>query len=128
MKLREPGFLDFRHARDCPAGIWGRYGVTKGTVPLGLKKAVRHAEDFPEKNELEHLLQRYLVRVQLESGGGHPNKSKMGKRRDLISKAMLPTLALERMLGEVLDSGGRTHISSRRESLCFLMGGGLEIA
>jgi len=34
------------------------------------------------------------------------------------AEALLPTLLLERIIDDVLESGQRTHIASRRESLC----------
>ena len=37
---------------------------------------------------------------------------------DTSSEAILPTLLLERLIDGVLQSGERTHIASRRESLC----------
>ena len=39
-------------------------------------------------------------------------------RGETSSEAIIPTLLLERLIDGVLQSGGRTHIASRRESLC----------
>ena len=80
------------------------------------EKAVRHGEDFPWKGELEATLRRYLVRSSWSQG--EHRKNLRWEAEGLDVEAILPTFALERVIGESLEGGSRTHISSRRESLC----------
>jgi superfamily II DNA or RNA helicase len=104
--------LDFGHARSTPIS----FEDSIGSLPLDdFRKAVAERVAFPDKEDLEKRLRRYMVR---ESWDHDRERTTEYWRGDASSEAILPTLLLERLVDGVLQSGQRTHIASRRESLC----------
>ena len=104
--------LDFGHA-------WGDQGPFEDSIralPLDdFRKAVAERADFPVKGKLEDQLRRHMVRACWDHDRERATKH---WHREAPVDALLPTLLLERLIEGVMESGQRTHIASRRESLC----------
>lgn len=104
--------LDFAHAR----GDQASFEDSIRGLPLDdFRKAVAERVDFPGKRQLEGRLRRHMVRASWDHE--HERTTKHW-HREASTEALLPTLLLERLIDGVLESGQRTHIASRRESLC----------
>lgn len=89
---------------------------------LGLRdfeRAVGLRETFPGQAELERKLRRWIVRRTWphEQGELARHQETLAVPPDLGS-GFVATVALERAIAELLRSAGRTHIASRRASLC----------
>ena len=104
--------LDFAHARGAPRS----FEDLIRELPLDeFRKAVAERVAFPRKTQLEQQLRRHMVRASWD----HDRERTTEHWSDEASaEALLPTLLLERIIDGVLESGQRTHIASRRESLC----------
>jgi superfamily II DNA or RNA helicase len=104
--------LDFAHAWALP----GSFEKCIRDLPLdGFRKAVAERRDFPDKNQLEEQLRQYMVRASWDHDRERTTERWCG---EASAEALLPTLLLERIIDGVLESGQKTHIASRRESLC----------
>jgi len=104
--------LDFDHARNVEAS----FADSIHELPLeDFTKAVAERVPYPNKESLEKRLRRYMVR---ESWNHDQERVTRRWREDASSVAILPTLLLERLIDGVLQRGHKTHIASRRESLC----------
>ncbi len=104
--------LDFTHA-------WGDQRPFEDSIrglPLDeFRRAVTERVDFPRKINLERRLRKYMVRASWDHDRERTTRHWQGAAP---SEALLPTLLLERLIDGVLQSGKKTHIASRRESLC----------
>ena len=78
-------------------------------------KAVNDGGDYLGQKQLEKQLRAHIVREKWEHEKERTTKYWRGKSPE---NALLPTLLLERLIDGVLEGGRRTHIASRRESLC----------
>lgn len=104
--------MDFAHAYEAPTDF--RQHIE--ALPLAeFSQAVDAGAPFPDKERLEKALRQYMVRATWN----HVAERRTVLWRDAApATAILPTLLLERVIDGVLQSGHRTHIASRRESLC----------
>ena len=104
--------VDFAHA-------WGDQKAFEESIralPLDdFRKAVAGRVTFPGQDKLEHQLRRHMVRACWDHDRERTTEH---WTVEAPSEALLPTLLLERLIDEVLESGKKTHIASRRESLC----------
>jgi superfamily II DNA or RNA helicase len=104
--------LDFGHA-------WGDQRPFEDAIrDLSLDKfhaAVFERVDFPGKHNLETQLRKHMVRASWDHDRERTTRHWQGAAP---AEALLPTLLLERLIDGVLQSGQKTHIASRRESLC----------
>lgn len=104
--------LDFAHAR----GDQGPFEDSIRALPLDdFRKAVAERVAFPGKGQLEERLRQHMVRASWDHDRERTTQHWHG---EASADALLPTLLLERLIDGVLESGQRTHIASRRESLC----------
>jgi len=104
--------LDFAHAR----GEQEPFEASIHALPLDdFRKAVAERVDFPEKGKLEERLRQHMLRCTWDH---ERERTTQHWRGEASAGSLLPTLLLERLISGVLDSGQRTHIASRRESLC----------
>jgi len=104
--------LDFSHAR----GVDESFEKSIQALPLDdFRNAVAHRVPFPGKEELERKIRRHMVRATWDHERERTTEHWSG---DSSAEALLPTLLLERLIDGVLQSGQKTHIASRRESLC----------
>jgi hypothetical protein len=104
--------LDFAHAH----GAGPEFEEAIRTLPLDdYRKAVVERVPFPRKSELEHQLRRYMVRACWNHDLERTTKHWHVGGSD---ECLVPTLLLERVIDGALEGGHRTHIASRRESLC----------
>ncbi len=106
--------LDFKHAKEAPKEYENAINKLKPSLD-DFCKAVTKREEFTGREELERTLRRYMVRDTWDHDRERLLKHWTG---DASPAAILPTLLLERLIDGVLQSGQRTHIASRRESLC----------
>lgn len=104
--------LDFVHARSAPKD----FRQTIEALPLSeFSQAVGKRVPYPRKAQLESALRQYMVRASWN----HEKERDIIRWSDTASpQAILPTLLLERVIDRVMQTGKRTHIASRRESLC----------
>jgi len=104
--------LDFGHAR----GASVSFEDSIGALPLDeFRKAVEDRTPYLKKDDLEKRLRKHMVRASWD----HKRERRtVHWRGDTSPEAILPTLLLERVIDGVLQNGERTHIASRRESLC----------
>lgn len=77
-------------------------------------EAVHTEQPYPEKLALQRLLSLYLIRDTWDHARERDNFSWAGRGNPA---SLLPSILLERALYS-LEKGDRTHITSRRESLC----------
>ncbi len=104
--------LDFAHAR----GAQRAFKDLIRTLPLDqFRGAVAERVAFPGKSQLEKQLRRHMVR---DSWDHDRERTTEHWSCEASAEALLPTLLLEKIIDGVLESGRRTHIASRRESLC----------
>jgi superfamily II DNA or RNA helicase len=106
--------LDFVHVKGAPKD----FEDTINKLKLSLDdfcNAVAKREESPIREELERKLRRYMVRDTWDHDRERTLEHWAG---DASPTTILPTLLLERLIDGVLQSGQRTHIASRRESLC----------
>ncbi len=104
--------LDFVHAR----GDQGTFEEGVRALPLDdFRKAVAERVDFPGKAQLEKHQRRHMIRASWDHDRERTTEHWHG---EAAADALLPTLLLEKLIDGVLESGQRTHIASRRESLC----------
>ena len=104
--------LDFAHAR----GDQGPFEDEVRSLPLDdFRKAVAERVDFPRQAQLEKQLRRHMVRASWDHDRERRTEHWHG---EASADALVPTLLLERLIDGVLENGQRTHIASRRESLC----------
>jgi len=104
--------LDFNHARGAPKQFQDE--ILK--LPINeFCKAVAERVDFPKKEYLEGQLRKYMVRT---TWNHKRDRTYTNWPANASAESLLPTLLLERLIDGVLESGERTHIASRRESLC----------
>ena len=104
--------LDFAHAR----GEQGAFEDLIRALPFDeFRRAVAERVDFPGTRQLEGQLRRHMVRASWDHDRERATEHWSG---EASAATLLPTLLLERIIDGVLESGQRTHIASRRESLC----------
>ena len=92
------------------------YGPIMEKLPLNeYQNAVSHRIDFPQLTELQTALRKRMVRSTW-------NDVKDRKIRDWTDEAtgaaLLPSMALERVIANIIRAGDRTHVASVRETLC----------
>jgi superfamily II DNA or RNA helicase len=104
--------LDINHAW----GLSDRFKEEIENLPFSdLQDAVGARTDFADKSKFEGELRRWMIR----DTWNHQKERSIEKwSSEVEPEALLPTLLLERVIDSVLKSGQRTHIASRRESLC----------
>jgi superfamily II DNA or RNA helicase len=108
--------VDFRHAIDTPQ----EYEKTIDALALAeYQRAVeeRRAVGPHEKERLEHDLRLRMVRDTWDHEAERVSVAWQGSA-EVNPRCFLATLVMEHLLSELLDRGRRTHIASRRESLC----------
>lgn len=104
--------LDFAHAR----GDQSSFEQSIRDLPLDdFRKAVAERVDFSGKAPLEKRLRQHMIRAAWDHDRERTTEHWHGAA---AADSLLPTLLLERLIDGVLESGQRTHIASRRESLC----------
>ena len=104
--------LDFSHAR----GAKRSFKDAIHSLPFDeFRKAVRERVPFPEKSRFEAQLGKYMIR---DCWNHDKERTTEYWHNGGSAQSLLPTLLLERLIDGVLESGERTHIASRRESLC----------
>lgn len=103
--------LDFAYARCAPKS----YAHEVQALPLEpFRKAVAKREEFPGRADLESRLRAKMVRAEWGDG----EREIEHWRGEASAESLLPSLMLERLIDGVLQNNERTHIASRRESLC----------
>ena len=102
----------FEHVAGAPRD----YRATLDALPLAeYQRAVSERADFPKRDALERGLRRQLVR----STWSHRHERQIVDwTRPATGPALLPSMALERVLANVLEHGQQTHVASLRETLC----------
>lgn len=104
--------VDFSHARSAQVS----FKESIDALSLGeFRQAVTERVAFPGKSTLEKRLQQHMVRDVWAHDLERTTEYWSG---EASAEALLPTLLLERLIDGVLEGGQRTHIASRRESLC----------
>lgn len=102
----------FRHATNVP---WN-YSSTIESLPLAeYQDAVSERSEFPSLKELQGALRRQLVRSTWHHRKERRIVDWTGKVTD---RALLPSMALERVIANLLEEKGQTHVASLRETLC----------
>lgn len=104
--------LEFANASTCPRS----FSEEINALPLKeFARAVADDDEYGGKARLETALRRYMVREPWD----HSRSRRVETWRAAANTdALVPTLVLERVIDAVLSAGERTHIASRRESLC----------
>lgn len=103
---------DFRHAKSAPK----HYDTQLDRLALNAyRRAIEYRETFDRRKELETGLQLRLIRSTWNHG---LERKSLDWTVKPSSDTLLPTFLLERVLAELLGSGQRTHVASRRKSLC----------
>lgn len=104
--------LDFRYGH----GAVPQFEKMIKELPLDdFRKAVDTRAEYAKKSDIEKQLRQYMVRASWDHDRERTITHWNG---ETSSESIVPTLLLERLIDSVLQSGQRTHIASRRESLC----------
>lgn len=104
---------DFSHARSAGT-VFDRELQSIEAMLEQFSEAVDTNAAYPDQKRLQSLLGKYLIRASWD----HEREREETKwEAEKSPDTMLPTILLERTLYS-LDGGERTHIASRRESLC----------
>ena len=108
--------VDFSHAIDAPRGY---ESVVDALALDEYQRAVeeRRPVERRRKEELERALRLRMVRDTWDHDAERTSVAWQGNPGD-HPRSLLVTLVMEHLLSELLDRGQRTHIASRRESLC----------
>ena len=103
---------DFQHACNADTDFQRRIAE----LPLeAFRDAVKSVTDFDRKADLEGKLRALMVR---EAWDVERERSYVRWAEGARPEAILPTILLEKQIDQLLQQKGRTHIASRRESLC----------
>jgi hypothetical protein len=103
---------EFENARSCRRSFIQEVNA----LPLdAFARAVQSGAPYPGRAELQRSLRRYVIRDSWD----HDRERRVRSWTAIAqSHATVPTMLLERVIDAVLAQQGRTHIASRRESLC----------
>lgn len=103
---------DFEHAASAPRG----YRDTIDDLPLrAYRTAISERIPFPGLSALQSSLRSRMVRSTWDNRSA---RRIIDWTKEPTGAALLPSLALERVLADVLSTGSRTHVASVRETLC----------
>ncbi len=102
----------FEHAASAASG----YRTLIEELPLKeYEAAVSERTEFPQIRLLERELRRCMVR---STWNNRNERRIIAWTAQATGAALLPSMALERVISNVLTSGDRTHVASVRETLC----------
>jgi superfamily II DNA or RNA helicase len=92
------------------------YASIISNLPLeAYRQAVSSRTDFPRLDELQSALRKRMVRSTWDNQRERRILDWTGEAK---GAALLPSMALERVIANVIVAGNRTHIASARETLC----------
>ncbi|BAU49571.1 hypothetical protein SVA_3023 [Sulfurifustis variabilis] len=111
---------EFQHA----ASAKRDYESAIRQLPLAdYERAISDRVDFPQRKELEGALRSRMVR---DTWDNRKERRILDWTRKATGKALLPSMVLERVISNVLNTGERTHVASLRETLCSSWGATLD--